>query len=353
MTVATDPRDKVFALFGLTDTDLKKLNLVPDYSIDVRETYMSVAKALVSSSGSLDILSAPIGEKQSVHNLPSWVPRWDDSELNRLPFSSAHDYYGLRPSSDSLRSFSSSQDSSADATFLKNGGINLQGYVFDQVADVTRALSTDEKIAGQVVSWNASNTSITSGQAENTFTSIRYVFSYLRKFAEILEEWQNFGKIADSDRFEIFARTLWTDLDPENAGDACREWLSKWHNVKGTLDSLPLFEGEPTEENLSAWVISALPALLQLDPEQFKFQQNIPCVHILGRRLAQTCSDKLCLLPSNANVGDEVCLLRGSKTPHVVRRLGNGFQYVGEAFVHGAMYGEIWKEGYCYDMHLL
>jgi hypothetical protein len=43
-----------------------------------------------------------------------------------------------------------------------------------------------------------------------------------------------------------------------------------------------------------------------------------------------------------AEVGDEVWLLEGGRTPFILRRLSkeNEFQLIGEAYLHGFMYGE-------------
>lgn len=323
--------------------------------MDVRETYISVCKALISSSRSLEILSFPASKGQSLYDLPFWVPHWDNSELCRYPFSTTKDHNSLTPSADNLRIFSASQDSSVDAKFYKNGAIGLQGYTFDRIVDTARAFHIDEHIAEQVVSWGTSKAlKVSHGLYHpSVFTSVNHVFSYMRSLAEIIEEWQSFSKSAEPDRFEIFATTLWTDLSSENAADECREWLSKWHHMRSVLDSLPLFEGEPTNENTHKWIVAALPSLSRLGPEDISLKQNPQCLHILGRRLAWTRSGKLCLLPSDAEIGDDLCLLRGSTTPHVVRRSDGGFQHVGEAFVHGVMYGEIWREADCHEIYLI
>jgi hypothetical protein len=51
----------------------------------------------------------------------------------------------------------------------------------------------------------------------------------------------------------------------------------------------------------------------------------------------------LCVGPSNVLVGDRVCMFNGARVPSVVRELGieGYFTLVGEAYVHGLMYGEI------------
>lgn len=53
---ATDPRDKVFALYGLMDFEVKSMNLRADYSMNLSEVYRKVTLASLEVSRNLDIL---------------------------------------------------------------------------------------------------------------------------------------------------------------------------------------------------------------------------------------------------------------------------------------------------------
>ena len=75
---ATDPRDKVYALCGLSN-DAKRLGIIPDYSesVSTEMVYTEVAIAMLSKTGKLDIFSAsrPVRRTAQVTvTLPSWVP---------------------------------------------------------------------------------------------------------------------------------------------------------------------------------------------------------------------------------------------------------------------------------------
>lgn len=72
---ATDPRDKVFALFGIVNEAHDITPARPDYSRTVEEVYISVARFLVGDDHSLQILSA-VQHGCTRSSLPSWVPDW-------------------------------------------------------------------------------------------------------------------------------------------------------------------------------------------------------------------------------------------------------------------------------------
>ncbi|KAM6536079.1 hypothetical protein FALCPG4_005600 [Fusarium falciforme] len=69
---ASDERDKVYALLGLCDQDT---GIRPDYSSEVRETYMLATIDIILHSRSLSVLTGDLGRKER-RDLPSWVPDW-------------------------------------------------------------------------------------------------------------------------------------------------------------------------------------------------------------------------------------------------------------------------------------
>ncbi|KAI8722882.1 HET domain-containing protein [Fusarium sp. LHS14.1] len=69
---ASDERDKVYALLGLCD---QHTGIRPDYSSEVRETYMLATIDIILHSQSLSVLTGDLGRKER-RDLPSWVPDW-------------------------------------------------------------------------------------------------------------------------------------------------------------------------------------------------------------------------------------------------------------------------------------
>jgi hypothetical protein len=75
------------------------------------------------------------------------------------------------------------------------------------------------------------------------------------------------------------------------------------------------------------------------------------------RRIARTIRGYLCLVPLQAQTGDKIMIVAGCAAPLVLRRSGPSeslFQLVGDAYVHGAMFGEhITGECSWRDVHLV
>lgn len=88
---ATNPRDKIFGLFGLV-SDVVLRAFQPRYDEPVDKTYIRTAFTLMSGCGSLSLLSHTtpwLRRRQVLSNLPSWVPDWtirnEPEYRNHLP----------------------------------------------------------------------------------------------------------------------------------------------------------------------------------------------------------------------------------------------------------------------------
>lgn len=88
---AGDDRDKIYALLSLARSGHC---VVPDYSLDILQTFRSTILSLTKSEGSLD---AWAGDQRRKNNkgLPSWIPDWsttfDQSDTRRMDALHIHD----------------------------------------------------------------------------------------------------------------------------------------------------------------------------------------------------------------------------------------------------------------------
>jgi hypothetical protein len=76
--MATDPRDKIYGLYGLASiSNIEQLGMPVDYHSKAPELYITIASPLLSTPFGLDILSVPRPlDPSRVPGLPSWVPDW-------------------------------------------------------------------------------------------------------------------------------------------------------------------------------------------------------------------------------------------------------------------------------------
>ena len=91
---ATDPRDKVYGLLGLSEearsTPSNGQILKPDYGQPVERVFADVVRYPVCDTGQLDVLRACAGSKR-ISGLPSWPPDWTATMLRSV---SGLSYFG-------------------------------------------------------------------------------------------------------------------------------------------------------------------------------------------------------------------------------------------------------------------
>jgi len=82
--LATDPRDMIFSLLGLTldiqssPTVNSEHKVVCDYKRSVQEVYIDFAKVHIHTHNSLEVITASRYYKGRIAGLPSWVPDWSN-----------------------------------------------------------------------------------------------------------------------------------------------------------------------------------------------------------------------------------------------------------------------------------
>ncbi|GFF48451.1 heterokaryon incompatibility protein 6, OR allele [Aspergillus udagawae] len=81
---ATDPRDKIFGLYGLL-REGGTVDWQPDYSQSVGEVFARATKEIIQKAGELRILSAVHDESlRNITDLPSWVPDYSTNFCNMM-----------------------------------------------------------------------------------------------------------------------------------------------------------------------------------------------------------------------------------------------------------------------------
>ena len=279
---ATDPRDKVFALLGLSTEGSKQL-LTPDYSLSIRETFIKVAKFFMRDK-KLDILCHAQGTR-SAHCLPSWVPDWsfplpEDVLGHGKDIRLGHNtdiITRYKAGSSATSNFSVEEDSDA---------LIAEGKMFDSVAEV-----------GPVYEMGADDCS-----------------TCLKKW----ESMASFGRDENTaeEIFDVFMDTI---LAP--AAKVFKRWYATWTRV--ALNQQP----GNTDEISEAMMI--------------QLEVNRTCN---ARVFFKTKKGYLGLGPAEVQKGNHVVVLFGGSVPFILSQNQDSYHLVGECYTRGIMDGEVLRD---------
>lgn len=311
--LATDPRDKVFAFVGLQDS----VEFPIDYLKPVHIVYRDVAKALIPEYNSLDILVA-CQLDHSIPNLPSWVPDWSVSETNRKPLVPAESFTS-NPSNASV--YNSSRDSNPDYKFSENlDELTVSGIVLDRIAEMgssgndpdfsqyfSTALALREKFIGRIPE---------EGDAQRR--------------EQVTEYADNFWRTLIVDRPAPSSVPFRTRIDESQAEDYRLQFDIRFELKPLSAARPPAGTGAGMSETQYAIDFCSDYILAMQDAKA-------------GRRVALTEKRYFAMIPSDAEVGDHICVFLGAQVPFVLRQTGAGFRLVGDCFVQGFMDGEIMR----------
>jgi hypothetical protein len=289
---ATDPRDKIFALFGIANQGCEMTPARPDYSRTVEEVYLSVARFLVGDDHSLQVLSA-VQRADADSALPSWVPDWRIEYPVRL-LDEAQAYLNFRVHGERLTYPVVTQ-------IPHPHKLALGGFSFDTVRKVDDAVLALD---------------IVDACDRRLFHSFhdRCAIAQTMGHDELYPPTQEDVEI-------VWLRTISAGLFPD--GTQLETFFAKarypqyvrWHLADKISSSPPR---EVVDE-----IFSFIPPWTT------------------GRKAFVTQTGFLGLGPAEVEPGDVVCILFGGNLPYMMRPLGlDEFIFLGPCYVHGIMYGE-------------
>lgn len=125
-TKCEDPRDRIYAILTLLNSEDQKLDIKPDYTRSVEDLYTDVARRNIVERCPLNILETCELSLRSI-NIPSWVPDW----------STQLDFRHITLSRWSACAWISSQVTVVDSDAIRVTGIsvaqveNIERYNFD------------------------------------------------------------------------------------------------------------------------------------------------------------------------------------------------------------------------------
>lgn len=308
---ATDPRDKLYGLYGLANvTDSE---IAADYSKSVEYIYLQVTSYIMTTNESLRLLSdAGIAWEDRISSLPTWIPNYN---IFQRP--------SVRLGSPVPNGYKASGNSNPDFHWdsLSNDLI-VRGILADTVSKLSSCCPHHEKRP-------------------------RFFFrDYLCEILELLEE----SKLNPDDPIvrECLWRTLLRDRDGEGRILSAEygEWFDSFVRYHTELETFA--EGFPWDELNTTDPVMAEKIKISLQQSHYKDGTH---ESLTNRRLCITHGGRMGLVPGKTIVGDTVSVLLGTEVPFILRKTSSTrgerrrFLLVGESYIHGLMNSEALELG--------
>jgi hypothetical protein len=344
---ATNPLDKVYAFIGLTENCTEpQAKIQVDYKQDVRTVYIDVARKVAAHDKSLDILSLPaLPLGSGIDGLPSWVPDWStptEESAKQLRHIVGGETNSLANGEEA--NYRISEPFCATHTTLYRGAplssyegavLATRGHIVDTVA------AAGDLFEGLYIAKNIRSVMRTV----RGILRMRRTVSSWEDVAELHTHDGNDKYVSGEDTMDAFWQTLATGNFSERNKDELRLMYgyrrTRTHKIRRPSLAQAFF------------VASLLPVVSQIfkQPRADLLTQSR---YLLFRRMIRTEGKKyLGLVSGDVRRGDEVWLLEGSKIPLVIRRQREGYgRLIGDAYIHGIMYGEAFRIDDCEDLIL-
>ena len=340
---STDPRDKVFALLGLSSSGQSPENwpdeLAPDYTRLVQDMYAATAKYCIRQTESLSLLSQFVYDKSPPHlRFPSWIPRWDLGNSTRR-ISAFSLYWGPHRTRHLLEKFNQASKGTR-VTMDHDAPLRILRVLGMQVDTINICLPTvildHAKFHAGVPERYGEYLSKLIPQLY--IMSKKYVHQISRSFDQTfflvttagLTREQGDARSEPRRRYEFIANLAeeWTKVQSA-PGDAAAASSASTLLLTQCSDESPSHRQcrhEPDGIHRSACY-----------PNRYIFSLQ----RLMNRRLFVTSSGHLGLGPAGMMSGDIVAILFGGNVPYILRPLVNKqWHFVGECYLDGYMDGE-------------
>jgi hypothetical protein len=291
----SDPRDRIFSLLGLAN-DADFFDGIIDYSKSCEDIYETTARKFLDQ-GHIDILSFCQFPKAS--DMATWVPDW------RQPT--------RRPCTDTYSESSWTRDFSASGGSLTPQQIS---YIVTHTAPraVTLCGTFVDTIRATGTSWDPNWLEPLHPHLIKIYLGEILTFCQESPRVRDYEEHLDTARIAIADRMHC--------TDPKSQ----KSCLTSYQQLLQTLNSTETQH----DSNLDLSGTAAA---------ESTYTRWIRLLHSRKPFISQT--GFVGLSPMHVIPGDVICVFLGGRTPYILRqREDSNYDLVGEAYVHGIMYGE-------------
>jgi hypothetical protein len=339
---ATDPRDKIYALYGLCSD---AANFVPaiDYKSSLEDIIRLMADTRIRVTRSLDIICL---KYDTAPELPSWVPcfhRMGRDTFNHRMISYLIDKDKIPKLYGQTKWRASAQSSFDEIRYLDSdynilcvsgrpigtiGGLSAAFFPFRQGSSSSRWFEFDSEIPRR------SELSETVQMIYDTLTIYRTKDPTVDGNCDFKAIWEPETLRRFKKKYPLVYQWLTAHRSFKILGQTLENWSSGIATVRNSM-RVVAEEGKRVMRQKE---------FIERDTEV------VDAIHHAltdGRRLMETEEGLVGWAHPLARPGDQIFLLAGCTMPVILRRLGRSMEsltytVVGDAYLHGAMYGELW-----------
>ncbi|KAH8587148.1 heterokaryon incompatibility protein-domain-containing protein [Bisporella sp. PMI_857] len=336
--MTSDPKDKIFGLYGLLSAMDFKLAQDIDYSKSLVQIYTDETVAALTEDNSLDIFYNITGS-ESVPGLPSWVPDWSDTTSPRCTTHWSFCAAGEDPPRFGIHR--------VDAKLL------CRGRILDIVESVSNKIMPPAK--GDK-NWRFEDV-IDAVQDWAAFCDPEFI----TEFRHVPQKYVT-GELFSAESFcDILIRGGTILSDPYGELEATRDVYRRistervrqqetsamcWFPIAtaATTDVLYRRMSDYPESLVSDDILTGISLALAAHPLAKRYHQLVELMS-QGLRMFKTEYGFLGTALPTIQKDDEVVLIAGLRMPFILRPLaGQEYRILGPAYVSGAMGGGWWKD---------
>ncbi|KAH9900403.1 heterokaryon incompatibility protein-domain-containing protein [Xylariomycetidae sp. FL2044] len=355
LSLATDPRDHLFAKLGLSGRELADL-APPNYEIDAEESWFAFLSTYIKQKKDLYIICLAGMQPRGYRHLPSWLPDWGPSKPTYPLCSISHEDQPQWPYFDAANGTTAVATMSTDKLSPDNV-LSCRGLQFDVV----------DGVAGD--RWAAEPTVMCQSKSRNKAYETRLeIFEALcrtvtantnrlgdwgpppREFRAIFaKRWQELKDVIEPYERAPTETALPLQLYPTASGFE-RTWRSTRELEVGGEAIWTIVEDGLANELATT---STLKHVSGPETTEIMTAASHPLWTALEHSAGQACFDRFVFVtekgyiglgPATVKPGDRVAVLMGCKVPVLLRPDRHWYRMIGEAYVDGIMYGEALRD---------
>ncbi|KAK4032503.1 heterokaryon incompatibility protein-domain-containing protein [Parachaetomium inaequale] len=328
--MASDPRDIIFGLLGVA-ADTERLGLRPDYTQTVAEVYTAATRAMVERCPqySLDYCAFP----KDMDDLPTWVPDWQRVGRFGLAYGRPMSYRNLfNSSADRVQPpptglFPTPAEGIPAWRVLRQRGCSVDVVATVFAGDEQCSCTEPALTLSRALAW----------QGEQRTRILQAILKFA--IAAHLE--------LDGAQLEtVLWRTVVADFVSVERCTVDYDALAVRIYRQQPVPVATLTEAQVGFMLRNTYPFPHRPDAIatQVKVDEYSgLLLRIAAATCRGRTLFATAGGRLGLGPENVQTGDVVTILLGTPVPIVLRPAADRFRYVGDAYVHGIMDGQLMK----------